>query len=90
MLQARNRFKPANAARCIFPVFRRLCTTLGHNSDSDGEEVEYEYEFEDELAGKSYNTQYKVSYINCNRSARFHEEDNLRSTSSTVHGQGSD
>lgn len=88
MLQGRNRFKPANAARCIFPVFRRLCTTLGHNSDSDGEEVEYEHV--DELAGTSYNTQYKVSCINCNRSSRFQEEDNLRSTSSTVHGQGSD
>ena len=74
MLQARNRFKPANAARCIFPVFRRLCTTLGHNSDSDGEEVEYEYE--DELIGKSYNTQYKVSCINCKRSSRSQQEDN--------------
>ena len=60
MLQASNRLKPAKAIKCIFPAFRRLCTTLGHNSDSDGEEAEFE--IEDQAAGKTYNTQYKVIY----------------------------
>ena len=66
MLLVRTRLKPANPVRCIYPVFRRFCTTLGHNSDSDAEEdADFEQDYEEELMGKTYNTQYKVSHNSC-------------------------